>query len=81
MHRLVKKNNVPLPFLFFWYLTLWNISESSAVFLHLPKDKAEALELSQSFSRDKLIKRIIKSLTYQIQQLDVLSYMSEYEWI
>lgn len=30
----------------------------------LPEDKPRALELSQSFSRNKLIKRIIKSLTH-----------------
>lgn len=45
----------------------------------LPEDKPRALELSQSFSRNKLIKRIIKSLTHQIQQLEILSYMSEFE--
>lgn len=37
------------------------------------------LELSQSFGRNKLIKRIIKSLPRRIRQLEIMSYMSEFD--
>lgn len=53
-------------FFFFGYLIWKSISKSSAELYApaLPEDKPRALELSQSFSRNKLIKRIIKSLTH-----------------
>lgn len=46
-----------------------------------PADKPRLLELSQSFGRNKLIKRIIKSLPWRIRQLEIVSYMSEFDWI
>jgi hypothetical protein len=57
------------------WILMWNGVYVRLVFKRLqswpdttptPPDKPGALELSQSFSRNKLIKRIIKSLTHKI---------------